>query len=101
ALLPPDPNCRWPENQLYYAIPFLIEAADIDTAKWSEILPTLYSPNTTGIAALVMGHVPGSTDGSELVVWLSGHKMTPLLHRGYMLLNSLMLTQCNHPDVQQ
>ncbi|KAF9505530.1 hypothetical protein BS47DRAFT_1385942 [Hydnum rufescens UP504] len=37
----------------------------------------LYLRNVTGIAALGYGngHVPDSTDGSELVVWLSGHKM--------------------------
>ncbi|KAF9513491.1 hypothetical protein BS47DRAFT_1344138, partial [Hydnum rufescens UP504] len=69
---------RWPENQLYYAIPFcsiqphkLIDSPDIDTGQMvrDPSNTILYLRNTTGIAALGYGngHVPGSTDGSELV----------------------------------
>ncbi|KAF9513496.1 hypothetical protein BS47DRAFT_959394 [Hydnum rufescens UP504] len=104
--LPPDPkfeatrlngSARWPENQLYYAIPFcsiqphkLIDSPDIDTGQMllvmvmsayhlHQSLTTPHSFLKTNLLSFLQGHVPGSTDGSELVVWLSGHKMDSTL----------------------
>ncbi|KAF9505533.1 hypothetical protein BS47DRAFT_1353859, partial [Hydnum rufescens UP504] len=64
----------------------LIDSPDIDTGHMllvmvmsatspfplSSQLPFLPQTN---LLSFRQGHLPGSTDGSELVVWLSGHKM--------------------------